>query len=131
MFESRLTRQPSGSSLAATYRGCALAEPICRWRSTFALCLLENRSFFYRDAKLGTLWFTRFQRNGLLSLTTQPWLDKEFIDNIVNAFSLVLQDWIAFVKLMTLNSTLIHGLVTTKNNSPLNKQQNNPLCQVK
>ncbi|XP_073240002.1 uncharacterized protein [Porites lutea] len=39
-------------------------------------------------------------------------------------------DWIAFVKLMTLNSTLIHGLVTTKNNSPLNKQQNNALCQI-
>ncbi|CAH3179870.1 unnamed protein product [Porites lobata] len=40
-------------------------------------------------------------------------------------------DWIAFVKLMTLNFTLIHGLVTTKNNSPLNKQQNNAVCQVK
>ncbi|CAH3179874.1 unnamed protein product, partial [Porites lobata] len=39
-------------------------------------------------------------------------------------------DWIAFVKLMTLNFTLIHGLVTTKNNSPLNKQQNNTLCQI-
>ncbi|CAH3043552.1 unnamed protein product, partial [Porites lobata] len=39
-------------------------------------------------------------------------------------------DWIAFVKLMTLNFTLIHGLVTTKNNSPLNKQQNNAVCQI-
>ncbi|CAH3179854.1 unnamed protein product [Porites lobata] len=41
-------------------------------------------------------------------------------------------DWIAFVKLMTLNSTLIHGLVTTKNNSPLklNKQQSKALCQI-
>ena len=49
------TRQPSGSSLAATYRGCALAEPSCAWRSTLALCLLGNCSFFHRDPMLGTL----------------------------------------------------------------------------
>ena len=122
MFESRHTTRwwlTKRSYLPATYRGCALAEPSCPWRCTFALCLLGNRSFFHRDPKLGTLWFTRVQRNGPPSLRTQRWLEKDYIDNIVNTFSLVLQDWIAFVKLMTLNFTLIHGLVTTKNNSPL------------
>ncbi|CAH3043550.1 unnamed protein product [Porites lobata] len=38
-------------------------------------------------------------------------------------------DWIAFVKLMTPNSTLIHDSVITNNNSPLNKQQNSAACQ--
>ena len=48
----------------------------------------------------------------------------------LHIFTSFLQDWMAFIKLKTDNFSLTNSLVFTNNNSPLNKKDNNAVCQV-